>query len=153
MHLRRMYILGFFRCNVLKILIKSNCSVVSFRISVSWLILSRGSVHWCEWGVKVFTIIVFPSVSFFMSVSCIYLHPLMLWHIYWPVLYPLLEFILLSLKVSFFIFLYGLCFKVCFVWYEYCNSHFAVVSIHMNCLFLTPHFQFMCVLWPRVSLL
>ena len=48
--------------------------------------------------------------------------------------------------VSFFIFLYGLCFKVYFVWYEFCNSCFLIISICMKYLFLSPHFQSVCLL-------
>ena len=34
-HLKRMHTLGFFGCNVLKISIKSNCSIMAFMISVA----------------------------------------------------------------------------------------------------------------------
>ena len=47
----------FFGCNILKIPIKSNCSIVSFRILLILCCLidslSRRSVYWCEWRVKV----------------------------------------------------------------------------------------------------
>ena len=48
--------------------------------------------------------------------------------------------------MSFFVFLYGLCFKVYFVWYEYCNSCFLIISICMKYLFLSPRFQSVCLL-------
>ena len=61
---------GFFGCNVLKISIKSNCSIVSFRISVALLILCLEDLSIDVSGVlKSPTIIVFLSVSPFMSVS------------------------------------------------------------------------------------
>ena len=55
--------------------------------------------------------------------------------------------------LSFFVFLDGLDFKVSFVWYEYYNSCFPVLSIGMKYLFPTPHFQSLCVLCPKVSFL
>ena len=39
--------------------------------------------------------------------------------------------------MSFFVFLYGLCFKVCFVWYVYCNSYFLSFPFSLN-IFLHP---------------
>ena len=54
--------------------------------------------------------------------------------------------------MSFFVFLYGFCFKVYFVWNEYCNSCFPVFSIRMK-FFSSPLLQFICVLCPKVSLL
>ena len=41
--------------------------------------------------------------------------------------------------MSFFVFLYGLCFTVYFVWYEYYNSCFSFFNKY---LFPPPHFQF-----------
>ena len=57
-----------FGCSVLKISIKSNFSIVSYRIGVALLILCLGVL-------KSPTMILFPSISPFMSVSicCIYL--------------------------------------------------------------------------------
>ena len=49
--------------------------------------------------------------------------------------------------MSFFVFLYGLRFKVYFVWYEYSNSCFPVLSTGMKYLFPSPYFQSICVLW------
>ena len=46
---RNAYFVFFFGYNILKTSIKSNSSVVSFRISVDIDFLSKGSVHWCEW--------------------------------------------------------------------------------------------------------
>ena len=50
-------------------------------------------------------------------------------------------------------FLYGLCFKVYFVWYEYCDPRFLVISVCMKYLFSSPHIQSLCVLCPKVGLL
>ena len=76
MHLRRMYILIFFGCNVLKMSIKSNFSIMSFRISVALLIFCLEDLSIDVSGVLMSpTMIVFPSISPFMSVSicCRYL--------------------------------------------------------------------------------
>ena len=59
---------AFFRCNVLKISIKSNCSIVSFQSSVALLIFCLKNLSIDVSGVlKSPTIVVFPSVSLFMS--------------------------------------------------------------------------------------
>ena len=66
----------FFGCSVLKISIKSNFSIVSFRISVALLVFCLEDLSIDVSGVlKSPTIIVFPSISPFMSVSicCMYL--------------------------------------------------------------------------------
>ena len=42
---------------------------------------------------------------------------------------------------------YSLYFKVYIVWHEYCYSSFLLISICMEYLFLSPHFQCLCV--PR----
>ena len=76
MHLRRMCILIFFGCSVLKMSIKSNFSVVSFRISVALLVFCLEDLSINVSGVlKSPTMTVFPSISPFMSVSicCMYL--------------------------------------------------------------------------------
>ena len=44
-----------------------------------------------------------------------------------------------------FIFFYGLCFKVYFVWNEYCSGCFLVISICMKYLFPSSYFQSMYV--------
>ena len=78
MHLERMYIPGFLDiiCNVLKISIKSNCSLVSSRISVALLIFCREDLSIDESGmIKFPIIIVFPSISsscFLVFVPCIW---------------------------------------------------------------------------------
>ena len=54
--------------------------------------------------------------------------------------------IFLSLNSVLFIFLYGLCFKVYFVWCKCCEPFFPVISICMKYLFPLSHCQFICVL-------
>ena len=78
MHLRRMYILFlvFFGCNVLKISIKSNFSIVSFGISIALLIFCLEDLSIDVSGVlKSPAMIVFPPISLCMSVNicCRYL--------------------------------------------------------------------------------
>ena len=66
----------FFGYNVLKMSMKSNFSNVSFRISVALLVLCVEDLSIDVSGVlKSLTVIVFPSISHFMSVSicCRYL--------------------------------------------------------------------------------
>ena len=65
----------FFRCNVLKLSVKSNFSIVSFRISVALLICCLADLSIVVSGVlKSPAMIVFPSISPFTSVSicCMY---------------------------------------------------------------------------------
>ena len=75
---------GFFGCNVLKMSVKSNCPIVSFRISVALLIFGLGDLSInVSRMLKSPTIIVFPSISPFISVVlCIW--GLLYWvHICW----------------------------------------------------------------------
>ena len=67
---------GFFSgCNLLKISIKPNFSIVSFRLSVALLIVCLEDMLMDERGVlKSPTIIVFPTVSAFMSVRICYMY-------------------------------------------------------------------------------
>ena len=78
MHLKRIHILCFGRgeCNILKISVKANCSVMSFRISVALLIFFLKDLSIVLSGVlKSLPVIVFPSISSFMyiSICCMYL--------------------------------------------------------------------------------
>ena len=76
MHLRRMCILIFFGCSVLKMSIKSNFSIVSFRISVALLVFCLEDLSVDVRGVLSSpSMIVFSSISPFMSVTicCMYL--------------------------------------------------------------------------------
>ena len=43
-------------------------------------------------------------------------------------------------------------FQVRFIWYEYCDPHFLVISSCMKYLFQSPHFQSVCVLCPKMGL-
>ena len=65
MYLKRIYIYSdfFFGCNIPKTLIKSNCSVVSFRISVALLIFCLEDLFIDVSGVLKYPIILFPSNS------------------------------------------------------------------------------------------
>ena len=66
----------FFRCSVLRMSIKSNFSIVSFRLSVALLIFCLADLSLEVSGVlKSPAVIVFSSISHFMSVSicCRYL--------------------------------------------------------------------------------
>ena len=151
--LKRIYILISFGCNVPKISIKSNFSIVSFKISFPLLIFCLDLSINVSGVLKTPTVIVFSSASLFMSVSICYLGA------------PISgAYILMSLISSSWIapFIIKLCpslsfsmafILVYFVWYEYHNSCFPVISICMKYLFLSPHFQFICVLCPKVSLL
>ena len=88
MHLRRMYILIFFGCNVLKMSIKSNFSIVSLKISVALPIFCLEDLSIVKMDrsrvLKSPTMIVFPSISPFMSISVCwrYLGATALGHIY-----------------------------------------------------------------------
>ena len=143
-----MYILIFFGCSVLKMSIKSNFYIVSFRISVALLIFCLEDRSVDVSGVlNPPTTIVFPSISPLMSVTnC---------HVYMDV--PILgvyiltsvisfEWIPLSLNSVLLCLFYDLCFKIYFLWYEYCYSCFPVFSFYMNYFLQSPHFQFVCVL-------
>ena len=137
--------------------IKSNFSIVSFRISVALMIFCLEHLSIDVTGVlKSPTMIVFPSTSPFMSVSicCKYLGaPILGAYILMIVISSFLNGSFNHYIVFFFVFLYGLCFKVCFVQYEYCNSCFPVLSIGMKYLFPSPHFESVCVLCSKVGLL
>ena len=129
----------FFGCNVLKMLIKSNFFIVSFRISVALLIFCLENLSIDVSGVlKSPSISVLPSISSFMFVSicCMYLGA--------PILgaYILTIVISSSWMDSFFVSLYGLHFKVYFVWYKYCDSCYPAFSIGMKYLFHPLTFNF-----------
>ena len=52
--------------------------------------------------------------------------------------YIFLDWSLDHYVVSFFVYCYSLCFKVCFVWYKYCYPGFLLISICMEYLFFYP---------------
>lgn len=93
------------------------------------------------------TIIVLLSISLFGSVNiCFkYLGALQM-------LYPLIGLTLYLYVMPILVSLCGLCFKVCFVWYECCYSSSLLVSICMEYLLPSLHFQSEYVLTSKVSL-
>ena len=103
---------------------------------------------------KSLTIIVFPSISPFMSVSIyvfscsyidwIYVDECTVISLYWSFYHNI---------VSFFISLNNLWLKVYFVWYECCNPCFLVISICLKWFFPYSHFQSVCIICPKMSLL
>ena len=50
-------------------------------------------------------------------------------------------------------FLYGLCFKACFIWQEYATPCFLVISVFMKYLFPSLNIKSVYVLCPKVSLI
>ena len=92
--------------------------------------LSRRFVDWCEWGVQGscyycilinFSLYVCQHLFHVCGCSyirCIYVDKCTIF-LYWSFHHYL---------VSFYIFQYNLCFKVYFVWYEYCCLRFLVIS-------------------------
>ena len=61
------------------------------------------------------------------------------------------SFIILPSYYVLFTFFYALCFKVCFVWYKYCDSCFLVIfviSVYKKYLYLFPCFESVCVCLP-----
>ena len=155
-----MCILVFWGCSILKMSIKSTCSIVSFRTSVPLLILCLEDLSMDASGVlKSPAIIVFLLISPFMSTSIcfMYLGSRILGAY---MVTSIIEYNILFLywcfyhyMCSFLSFFHGLCFKVYFVWYECCYPHFLVISICMEYLFPFPHFQSLCVFLPKVGLL
>ena len=107
-HLKRMYILGFFWCDVLSI---SSLTVLLCHLG-SQLLYSFFFLEdlWIDMGgmLKSQTIIVFLSISHYVSVSICWMYlcaPILGAYIWWWVKYPFVELVLLSLNRSFFIFM------------------------------------------------
>ena len=67
--------------------------------------------------------------------------------------YTFLDWSLDHYVMSFFDSCYSLCFKVCFVWCKYFCPGFLFISIYMEYLFPSPHFQSLCVFRSKVNLL
>ena len=66
---------AFFGCSVLKISMKSNFSIVSFRLSVALLVFCLEDLSIDVRGVlRSPTMIVFPSISPFMSVNICFMY-------------------------------------------------------------------------------
>ena len=123
---------------------------VSFKACGSLFIFILDDLSIGESGVlKSPTIVVLLSISSFIAVSsCL---------MYWgaPMLGSYIFIIVISswidsldhYVVSLFVSCNSLYFKVYFVWYEYCYSSFLLISLFMEYLFSSPHFQSICV--PR----
>ena len=92
------------------------------------------------------TVLLFYFLSFCLLILALYTWVFLCWvHRYLQLLYPLLELTPLSVwKVILCLFLYYL-FKEYFIWYEYCSPSFLFLSICMEYLFPSLHFQFVCV--------
>ena len=145
----------YFWCNVLKVSTKSNYYIVSFWLPVALLIfcLKDLSIDVSQ-VLKSPTIIVFPSIYPFMSVSIyvfscsyidwIYVDECAIISLYWSFYHNI---------VSFFISLNNLWLKVYFVWYECCNPCFLVISICLKWFFPSSHFQSVCIICSKMSLL
>ena len=92
------------------------------------------------------TITVFPSISPIISVStyfiCLSVPILGVYTLTCKILFSYWSFF--HYIVSFSIFLYGLCFKLYLVWYEYWSNCFLVTSIYMKYLFYLHTFN-LCV--------
>ena len=143
-----------FWCNVLKISIKS--VLLCHRISVGLLVFYLKDLSF-DVGelLKSPTITVFLSVSPFMSVSSCFMYLNMSFGWTYVNKYNILFFnwSFYLYIMSFFIYLYGLCFKVYFVWYEYCYPYFPVISICLKFFFSIPsHSIYMCPL-PALGML
>ena len=134
---------------VLKILIRSIWSNVSFKIGVSLLILSFDDLSIDDSGeLKSPTIFVLLSISPLMPVSVC----LMYWSV--PMLGAYIFTIVISYCYIFFFVSYNiLYFKVYFVWNKDCHSSCFLVSIHMEYLFPSFYFQSLCVSRYEVCLL
>ena len=142
----------FFWYNVLKIAVKFNYSVVSFKISLALLIcfLEGMSIDVSE--VLNCLTIIFPRIFPFMSVHicCMYLDA--------PILgaYTLMSIISSCWVDPFifsvlFIFLYGLCFKVYFFWYKHYDTAFLSFLFAWK-IFFHPFTSTLCVPGPKVDL-
>ena len=119
--------------------------------------LSGWSVHWRKWGIKVphyYCVIVNFSFYVCLLTFALYIEVLPCWvHIYLQLLYLLLGLIPWSLHSVFFVSCNSLYFKVYFVSYEYCYSSFLLISICIEYVFTSPHFQSVCVPRSEVGLL
>ena len=118
--------------------IKSNFSGISFRISVALLIFCPEDLSIDVGGVLILLLWLYShqflllSLLYLLEVSRssnirgIYIDDCNILFLNGSFNYSML---------SFFVFLDGLDFKVSFVWYEYCNSCFPVLSVGMKSLF------------------
>ena len=146
-----------FTWNVLKISMKSISSNISFKTCVSLLIFYFDDLSIGVNGVlKSPTVSLLLSISSFMSVSvCL---------MYWGAPYVgcidiytcyvfLLDWSLDHCVVSFLISCNNLYFNAYFVWYENCYSGFLLLSIYMENIFPSSHFQSICVFRSELGFL
>lgn len=140
----------YFECNVLKISINFNCSIVSFRISIALLILSEDLPMDLSWMLKFSTMTVFlaisPFISFmFLGASIVGTYMLMN-------INPLfLCWFLYHCIVSFFIVLYGLCFKVCLSGMSIVPPAFLLFPLEWNIVFYPLIFNLWLSFCPRIG--
>ena len=139
-HLKRTCTLGFIGCNILKVSIKTNSSILSFRISVVLLFFSLEDLPSDVNGIlKSPTIILFPSNSSFITTSICFIYlgvPIFgaymlmsLIHFLYQFFYHYVIFFFISLQSYF---------KVYLDCYEYYYPCFLVISICMKYLFSIP---------------
>ena len=146
--LKRMCILLFQMESPIYISIKSNRSSVSFRTTVSLLILCLDDL-----AIDVSIALIFPTLIILLSISPFMSVNICLIYFCAPILgaYMLTNIISSSCIVPFIIiqclsvFCYRLCFKVYFACYEYYYSSFLVISICMKYHFPSLHFQCICL--------
>ena len=138
---------GFFGCNVLKISVKSTCFIVSFRISVTLLIFFLEDLSIDMSRVLKFLTIIIVFLSIFPYTCCfVYLGALILgtYRLMSIMFSSCIMFSFYHYVVSFCIFLQQFCFKVYFVWYEYCKPLFLSFPFAWNIFFYTFPFN-LCV--------
>ena len=111
------------------------------------------SVHLFEWGDKPPTIIELLLISYVFIMSyvlrCFYVGCIDVYNCY----VFLLDWSLDHYVMSFLISCNLLYFKVYFVWYQDCYSSFLLLPFCMEYIFLSSHFQSICVLRSQVGFL
>ena len=94
--------------------------------------LSQRCVHWCWVGCLSLLLLLYSYqfLPFYVIyvfgcsyIGCIHVDKCNILSLYWSIYHCI---------VSFFFFVYSLCFKVCFVWYKYCYPCFLVIPIFMK---------------------
>ena len=153
-----------FEWNVLNVSMRSTSSNVSFKTCASLLLFCFDNLSIAVSGVlKSPTIIVLLSISPFMSVivfyvcykcfsyvlSCSYVGCIDIYNCYAFLLDCSLDHYVLSFLISCNL----LYFKVYFVWYEDCYSSFLLLTICMEYIFSSSHFQSICVFRSEVGFL
>ena len=105
------------------------CECVEFKSSIITVLMSISPfiVCWC-----------LPYILRCSCVGCIYIYNFYIFLLDWT-----LDHYVVSLFVSF----NSLCFKVYFVWCEYCYCSFPLISICVKYLVPSPYFQSVSVRW------